>query len=229
MTLSFSTKWPAKMGDLAGQPNYFIEKILKSLPGSETYYPVICPRCNWKGMSSLLEGGGQIADTGDYGDTYCPRCGWWNHTEYGGVKLANNGYYHGFDVQPKIHTIRSGNRWRPGMKIHPVINNRTKNRFQFAPVLECKSVQEIEIIDANMLSMNHPDISYHSEVQVDFSGDVVSFFLRYTVKIDGKVLNSEEVSKLAINDGFPNADAFFFWFDKDFQGQIVSWVSSAKY
>lgn len=33
MTLSFSTTWPDCMGDLAGQPNYFPEKILSGLPG----------------------------------------------------------------------------------------------------------------------------------------------------------------------------------------------------
>lgn len=192
MTLSFSTKWPAKMGDLAGKPNYFIEKIWNGFP---------CNELSFKDFD-------YYASRDEYFDRF-------------------HKYWDGEDeicFSPKIHTIRSGNRWKAGMKIHPVINNRTKDRFQFAPVMECKSVQEIEIIDANMLSMNHPDISYHSDVQVDFSGDVVSFFLRYTVKIDGKVLNSEEVSKLAINDGFPNADAFFFWFDKDFKGQIISWV-----
>lgn len=85
-------------------------------------------------------------------------------------------------------------------------------------------MQEIEIIDASELSMNHPDISYISEVKVEFSGDLFSLFLAYTVKIDGRILNSEEVSKLAINDGLPNADAFFCWFDTDFIGQIVHWT-----
>src|SRR5699024_2081987 len=52
-----------------------------------------------------------------------------------------------FDHIPKIHTIRHDekDRWKPGMKIHPIINNRTKNRFQFAPVVECQSVQKIKI------------------------------------------------------------------------------------
>ena len=50
-------------------------------------------------------------------------------------------------ISPKIHTIREdkADLWKPGRKIHPVVFNRTKNRFQFAPVLECKSVQGIEI------------------------------------------------------------------------------------
>lgn len=50
---------------------------------------------------------------------------------------------------PKIHTIRADtkNRWKVGSKIHMVINNRTKNRLQFAPVLEVKQVQDFEIKD----------------------------------------------------------------------------------
>lgn len=38
------------------------------------YYPVCCQGCGWLGSSELLEGGGQIADTGDFGDIYCPKC-----------------------------------------------------------------------------------------------------------------------------------------------------------
>src|SRR5690606_19550835 len=46
---------------------------------------------------------------------------------------------------PKIHTIRrdENGRWKPGMGIHFVINSRTKDRFQFAPVVKCKSFQTI--------------------------------------------------------------------------------------
>ena len=49
----------------------------------------------------------------------------------------------GINIHLKIHTIRSDehNRWRSGMLIHPVVNNRSPNRFQFAPILHCKSVQ----------------------------------------------------------------------------------------
>lgn len=47
------------------------------------YYHAQCPRCGWHGSSRLLEGGGQIADTGDYGDTYCPVCGFVDPGERG--------------------------------------------------------------------------------------------------------------------------------------------------
>lgn len=39
------------------------------------YYTAECNVCGWWGSSKLLEGGGQIADTGDYGDCNCPVCG----------------------------------------------------------------------------------------------------------------------------------------------------------
>lgn len=39
------------------------------------YYTAECEKCGWWGSSVLLDGGGQIADTGDYDDPYCPVCG----------------------------------------------------------------------------------------------------------------------------------------------------------
>lgn len=45
----------------------------------------------------------------------------------------------------KIQTIREDkkDRWQVGNKIHFTINNRTKNSFQFAPVIPVKATQEI--------------------------------------------------------------------------------------
>ena len=40
----------------------------------DKYYPVICHKCKLFGMSNECEGGGQIADTGDYSDIECPDC-----------------------------------------------------------------------------------------------------------------------------------------------------------
>lgn len=39
------------------------------------YFPVYCKGCNWQGSSENTAGGGQIADTGDYGEPLCPKCG----------------------------------------------------------------------------------------------------------------------------------------------------------
>lgn len=39
------------------------------------YFVAECPKCGFRASSSEWIGGGQIADTGDYGDSYCPVCG----------------------------------------------------------------------------------------------------------------------------------------------------------
>lgn len=105
------------------------------------------------------------------------------------------------DSEPKLHTFRADpkDRWKVGMKIHPVINNRTKNRFQFAPVLEVKGIQKIEILHA--------------------LGKSSAF-----VKIDEKVLHNSEIETLAVNDGFDSVEQFFAWFNKDFTGKIIHWT-----
>ena len=42
---------------------------------SDPNSPCKCNKCSWLGSSEEVDGGGQIADTGDYGDIYCPKCG----------------------------------------------------------------------------------------------------------------------------------------------------------
>ena len=94
MTLGFSTRWPDKMGELGGQPTYFIQKI-------------------WNGL--IKE---HILDVYD-------------------EKEIHREYYRQLDkiievhtkLPPKLHTIRHGQRWKKGMKIHMVIHNRTKKKI----------------------------------------------------------------------------------------------------
>lgn len=149
------------MGDLAGQPNYFPEKILSGLPGDPDVFA-----------------------------------------------FQNTGYdfsmYAMQELPFKFHTIREDkhNRWKPGVKIHPVINNRTKDRFQFAPALVCTGVQLIRIC--------HRFVPYPPAVYV--GGYLMDR------------LDDEQVHQLAINDGFPSVEAFFMWFNKDFQGKIIHWT-----
>jgi RecJ-like exonuclease len=38
------------------------------------WWVAVCPKCGWTGLSRDCEGGGQIADTGDYSDIICPEC-----------------------------------------------------------------------------------------------------------------------------------------------------------
>ncbi len=40
----------------------------------EKYWEFVC-KCGFEGLSLFVLGGGQIADTGDYGNCYCPACG----------------------------------------------------------------------------------------------------------------------------------------------------------
>ena len=111
-------------------------------------------------------------------------------------------------ISPKIHTIREdkADLWKPGRKIHPVVFNRTKDRFQFAPVLECKSVQRIEVIYAE--SNNHKP-----KVIID-----ENIFYNTLAGIN------KGMEKLARNDGFDSAGDFFRFFNKDFTGKIIHWT-----
>lgn len=122
-------------------------------------------------------------------------------------KKFNNYWDSTEGIKPKRHTIRKDekNRWKAGMKIHFTIFNRSKNSFRFAPVIECKSVQKIEIEYTN------------------FSKDPI-------IVIDGTHFYNEKigidhgVKQLAQNDGFDSVDDFFEWFNTDFTGKIIHWT-----
>jgi len=126
-------------------------------------------------------------------------------------KLYEKKFDNKWDATPKLlpkrHTIRNDehNRWKPGMNIHFVINNRSKNLFQFAPVIECKSVQKIAI--NYLLDFKHyllpPPVS---------------------IEIDGKLINNKEIEMLAQNDGFDSIADFLDWFNTDFNGKIIHWT-----
>lgn len=106
-------------------------------------------------------------------------------------------------LKPKLHTIREdkSNRWKAGNDIHFVINNRTPQRFQFAPVMKCVSVQEIEID--------------HEFQNADFQP---------CVYVNESLLDSKEILTLAKNDGFESVEEFFYYFDTDFKGKIIHWT-----
>lgn len=182
MTLSFSTKWPERMGELAGQPNYFTNKIVKGV---------------WKHSPLLMK------------EFVLSR------TEKEKKRFEEIKPFEDLTIKEeeslfsKLHTIRHDphNRWKPGMKIHPVINNRTKNRFQFAPVVKCVSVQKIEIKYWNKCG-DYPNIiidkhyGYHAYEKDGF----------------------EFMEQLALNDGFPSVEAFFQYFNADFKGKLIHWT-----
>ena len=161
MTLSFSTKWDKRMGELAGQPNYFVEQIWQSFPDE---IPQNC-------FEDYLEG-----------------------LEKVGYEFLEDAA----DINSKLHTIRHDlhNRWKAGMKIHFVINNRTKKRFQFAPVVKCVDEQRIFIVP-NLKKVKKAVPRYEK-------GKLVAYQV-------GEEIDCETLS---INDGFPDIDSFFRYFDE---------------
>lgn len=114
-------------------------------------------------------------------------------------------------MPPKLHTIREdkSNRWKAGNDIHFVINNRTPERFQFAPVVKCVSVQEIEI-------------KYkHAEDLPDVFIDGCDMWKKGQPGIKECF---KEIEQLAINDGFDSMLQFFLYFNTDFKGKIIHWT-----
>jgi hypothetical protein len=115
-------------------------------------------------------------------------------------------YWHGASdctLIPKLHTIREDihDRWHEGSLIHPVVFNRSKNQFQFAPTLVCKLVQEIEITHWHGID------GYR------------------TVLVGDRILNETEIEVLAKNDGFNSVVDFFDWFSHDYTGKIIHWTN----
>lgn len=111
---------------------------------------------------------------------------------------------------PKLHTIRvdSKDRWKVGAKIHPVINNRTKNRLQFAPEFEVQGIQKIKI-EYDPKNPVYPNVN----VMISTPGNG-----------GYKILGKNSIDKLAANDGFESVEQFFSWFNKDFLGKIIHWT-----
>lgn len=107
----------------------------------------------------------------------------------------------------KHHTIREGNRFKTGDKLHMVIYNRTKKRFQFCPVLEVVSTQSIFMTYA-----------YNDIIEMTIGS---KYIFDYQVK-----------EQLALNDGFESYEHFFCFFhhyitkkpDQEFSGQIIHWT-----
>jgi len=106
---------------------------------------------------------------------------------------------------PKVHSIRKGNRWKPGMLIHLAYGQRTK-QYKCFQLATAKTVQAVRI---------YTDIK---EVWVAKVGIGDSYIY------DFNPLTKVQVEMLAINDGFDSVDLFWKWFNVDVDGQIISWV-----
>jgi hypothetical protein len=129
----------------------------------------------------------------------------WGEPTYFKEKILAGAGYGPIVSAPKIHTIREGNRWKPGMTIHMAYGVRTKKYEQFNKGIDglqrVVSVQKIEI-------------------EIYGGGKIVRII------IDDKIIsdNPELTYQLAVNDGFDNLFDFFKWFSKDFVGQIIHWT-----
>lgn len=117
----------------------------------------------------------------------------------------NLNIYEASKLAPKRHSIREDakNRWWARRMIHPVINNRSKDQFQFAPTLPCISIQIVAI--------------RYTKIDDEYS--------KRQVYVDGRELFGSEIIQLAENDGFKSVNDFFSWFDHDFTGKIIHWTN----
>lgn len=117
------------------------------------------------------------------------------------------------NIDGKLHTFREdkNDRWKAGKDIHFAINNRTKNYFQFAPVVPCISTQKVEI--------NH--FLGYSQVLIDnkLYGEIFHHGL------DDIYQYTDDLEILAKNDGFDSVEDFFAWFNKDWSGKIIHWTN----
>lgn len=129
----------------------------------------------------------------------------------------------GFDIRfhdvykPKKHTIREDekNRWKADNKIHFVINNRTKDRFQFAPICKVKSTQKLSII--------YDGTKFPVDIYID---DELYWSLSYRLE-EWIVVEFKDVYFLDFiqNDGFDDIDDFFMWLPEGyFVGKIIHWT-----
>lgn len=120
-----------------------------------------------------------------------------------------------FEVPPKLHTIRqdSKRRWKPGMDIHFVINNRSSQRLQFMPVIPVKAVQQIEIA--------HFYSGHDHTAQVLVDDVIIGECKWYKAALKNC---SSSLEQLIQNDGFDDVNDFFEFFDQDFEGVIIHWT-----
>jgi hypothetical protein len=107
----------------------------------------------------------------------------------------------GSTFTPKLHTIRRSARMKKGTKLSLRVWTGLPYRSpqRMFVETECTGVQKIHI--------------WHDS----FGGR--------NVVIDDRdeLLSSEQIEKLALNDGFDNVDQFFSWFGWDFTGYIIHW------
>lgn len=112
----------------------------------------------------------------------------------------------------KIHTIREGNRFKVGDKLHMYTGVRTKN------------CQKIDIEGWPL------EVKWVMKVELKFTGD---YFVLLQYSNHYQSLSTIEMDNLALNDGFENWFDMYKWFRANypkeacFKGQIIGWTDAA--
>ncbi|TCN63702.1 hypothetical protein [Acetobacteroides hydrogenigenes] len=105
----------------------------------------------------------------------------------------------------KIHSIREDKhgRWKPGMLIHMWMGTPRNTRGKVKPYqFDTKRVVSIQ------------------RIEIRRREDA----MQSVVKVDGRVLDINELKALSWNDGFTTFADFWDWFREDFTGKIVHWT-----
>lgn len=123
------------------------------------------------------------------------------------------------NLNAKIHTIRRdlSKRWEKGRDIHFVMFQRTKDQFQFAPVLKCTETESIEI--------KHFEDNSGSSARVFVDGKNIGCIVWNKGFKKEPIITGTGMKDLAINDGFESVEDFFKYFNEDFKGTLVHWTS----
>lgn len=118
----------------------------------------------------------------------------------------------------KLHAIYTdmSDRWKAGIDIYFVAENSTNKRFEFAPVVKCTRVQEIEIF----YHCNDPE---EKMITVSIDGKEFGIAGNREKGMPFEVFRGDLLT-LAKNDGFDSVEDFFAWFSEDFTGKIIHWT-----
>jgi len=138
-----------------------------------------------------------------------------NDVDLGSIRLVSIPLH-----KPKVHTIRLDphNRWKAGRKIEMVYRGagyRIIDHFNKGiPELEkCVSVQLIQLWWTGALAPTQEE-----------RDNGVGHQIKLNCIVDGRRLTDEQLTTLAINDGFNSLDQFKKWFKEDFYGRIIHWA-----
>jgi DNA-directed RNA polymerase subunit RPC12/RpoP len=181
-----------------GEPTLFPFKILNAIDKKTTYFWTTCEKCGKTFVSCCADGGGQIADTGDYDDIACPKCG---SKELSDVEIPNELIYYNQNpsIWPKLHTIRAN---------YDLWSKRIKE------VQEGKAILSIRYWSGKPYNSKQVEICQLDKGSGVGVQKLRSFMWQYAIiDLGENGTDSMEISELAKNDGLSEND-FCEWFRK---------------